>query len=228
MRLIDEQYTKTPFYGVPRLTVWLRSQGHVVNHKRVARLMRQMGLAAIYPKPKSTGMDKPSKTYPYLLRGLSIIRPNQVWATDITYIRLNNGFVYLVAVMDWFSRYVLSWELSNSLDVHFCLSALDSALSQSRPLIFNNDQGSQFTADAFTARLQAAHVAISWDSRGSYFDNIFIERLWRSVKYEEVYLNDYDSIHTAWCRLRDYFNFYNRERFHQSLNYRTPQEVYFQ
>jgi putative transposase len=228
MRLIDEQYTKTPFYGVPRLTVWLRSQGHVVNRKRVARLMRKMGLAAIYPKPKPTGIDKPSKTYPYLLKGLSIIRPNQVWATDITYIRLTRGFVYLVAVMDWFSRYVLAWELSNSLDVYFCLSALERALSQSSPLIFNNDQGSQFTSDAFTARLQAANIAISWDGRGSYFDNIFIERLWRSVKYEEVYLNDYDSVTTAWRRLRDYFNFYNQQRFHQSLNYRTPHAVYFQ
>ena len=190
--------------------------------------MRKMGLAAIYPKSKPVGIDKPSKTYPYLLKGLSVIRPNQVWATDITYIRLNNGFVYLVAVMDWFSRYVLAWELSNSLDVYFCLSALDKALSQSRPVIFNNDQGSQFTSDAFTNRLQAANVAISWDSKGSYFDNIFIERLWRSVKYEEVYLNDYDSLNTAWCRLRDYFNFYNQQRFHQALNYRTPHEVYFQ
>ena len=190
--------------------------------------MQKMGIAAIYPKPKSTGIDKPSKTYPYLLKGLSIIRPNQVWATDITYIRLNHGFVYLVAIMDWFSRYVLSWELSNSLDVYFCLSALDKALNQACPLIFNNDQGSQFTADAFTARLQAANIAISWDSSGSYFDNIFVERLWRSVKYEEVYLNDYDSLNTAWQRLRDYFNFYNQQRFHQSLNYRTPHEVYFQ
>ena len=228
MRLIDEQYTKTPFYGVPRLTAWLRSEGYSINPKRVARLMRKMGLVAIYPKSTSSAMGKPSKTYPYLLRGLNIIRPNQVWATDITYIRLTGGFVYLVAVMDWFSRYVLSWELSNSLDVYFCLSALERALSQSRPLIFNNDQGSQFTSDAFTNRLKAADIAISWDSRGSYFDNIFIERLWRSVKYEEVYLNDYDSVTTASCRLRDYFNFYNQQRFHQALNYRTPHEVYFQ
>ena len=228
MRLIDEQYTKTPFYGVPRLTAWLRSEGYSINPKRVARLMRKMGLAAIYPKPAASARGKPSKIYPYLLKGLSIIRPNQVWATDITYIRLTGGFVYLVAVMDWFSRYVLSWELSNSLDVYFCLSALERALSQSRPLIFNNDQGSQFTSDAFTNRLKAADIAISWDSRGSYFDNIFIERLWRSVKYEEVYLNDYDSVTTASCRLRDYFNFYNQQRFHQALNYRTPHEVYFQ
>ena len=155
MRLIDEQYTKTPFYGVPRLTVWLRSQGYVVNRKRVARLMRKMGLAAIYPQSKTTDIAKPSKTYPYLLKGLRIIRPNHVWATDITYIRLTGGFVYLVAVMDWFSRYVLSWELSNSLDGYFCLSALERALSQSKPLIFNNDQGSQFTSDAFTHRLKA-------------------------------------------------------------------------
>ena len=222
MRLIDEQYTKTPFYGVPRLTAWLRSEGHVVNRKRVARLMHKMGLAAIYPQPKPSGMNKPSKTYPYLLKGLRIIRPNQVWATDITYIRLSHGFVYLIAVMDWFSRYVLSWELSNSLDVYFCLSALDRALSQARPVIFNTDQGSQFTSDAFTHRLKAAQVAISWAGRGSYFDNIFVERLWRSVKYEEVYLNDYDSVATAACRLRDYFHFYNQQRLHQSLNYQTP------
>jgi len=228
MRLIDQQYTKTPFYGVPRLTAWLRSEGYSINPKRVARLMRKMGLAAIYPKSTASARGNPSKTYPYLLRGLSIIRPNQVWATDITYIRLTSGFVYLVAVMDWFSRYVLSWELSNSLDVYFCLSALERALSQSKPLIFNNDQGSQFTSEAFTNRLKAADIAISWDGRGSYFDNIFIERLWRSVKYEEVYLNDYDSVATACCRLRDYFNFYNQQRLHQSLNYRTPQQVYFQ
>ncbi len=151
---------------------------------------------SIYPKPKPSGIAKPSKMYPYLLKGLSIIRPNPVWATDITYIRLTHGFVYLVAVMDWFSRYVLSWELSNSLDVCFCLSALERALTQSSPLIFNNDQGSQFTSDAFTARLEAVQIAISWDSRGRVFDNIFIERLWRSVKYEEVYLNNYDSVTT--------------------------------
>ena len=190
--------------------------------------MHKMGLAAIYPKSKPSGVDKPSKTYPYLLTGLRIVRPNQVWATDITYIRLNTGFVYLVAVMDWFSRYVLAWELSNSLDVYFCLSALDRALSQAKPLIFNNDQGSQFTSDMFTNRLKAAQVAISWAGRGSYFDNIFVERLWRSVKYEEVYLNDYDSVSTAYCRLRDYFHFYNQQRFHQSLHYQTPQQVYFQ
>ena len=228
MRLIDQQYTQTPFYGVPRLTAWLRCQGHAVNRKRVARLMTKMGLTAIYPKPTASAIAKPSKRYPYLLKGLNITRPNQVWATDITYIRLTDGFVYLIAVMDWFSRYVLAWELSNSMDVYFCLSALERALSQSRPLIFNTDQGSQFTSDAFTDRLKAAQIAISWAGRGSYFDNIFIERLWRSVKYEEVYLNDYDSMATASCRLRDYFHFYNQQRCHQSLDYRTPHQVYFQ
>ena len=156
--------------------------------KRKHQLLGSIFLFKTGSKAKPTGIAKPSKTYPYLLKGLSIIRPNQVWATDITYIRLTRGFVYLVAVMDWFSRYVVSWELSNSLDVYFCLSAIERALSQSSPLIFNNDQGSQFTSDAFTARLQAANIAISWDGRGSYFDNIFIERLWRTVKYEEVYL----------------------------------------
>ena len=190
--------------------------------------MRKMGLAVIYPKPKTSARGKPSKTYPYLLKGLHIIKPNQVWATDITYIRLTDGFVYLIAIMDWCSRYVVSWELSNSLDVYFCLSVLESTLSQSRPLIFNTDQGSQFTADAFTNRLEAAQVAISWMGSGSYFDNIFVERLWRSVKHEEVYLNDYDSVTTARCRLRDYFHFYNHQRCHQALDYQTPHEVYFQ
>ncbi len=228
MRLLDEQYTRRPSFGVPKLTEWLRRQGYVVNRKRVARLMRKMGLVAIYPKPKTSAMGKPSKVYPYLLKGLSITRPNHVWATDITYIRLNDGFVYLVAIMDWSSRYVLSWELSNSLDAFFCVSALERALRQSTPLIFNNDQGSQFTSEAFTDRLQASNVAISWTGNGRYYDNIFVERLWRSVKYEEVYPNDYDSMETTHRRLKDYFNFYNRERFHQSLDYRMPHEVYFQ
>ena len=208
------------------MTAWLRSQGHVINPKRVARLMRIMGLVAIYPKPKMSGMGKPSKRYPYLLKGVSISKPNQVWSTDVTYIRLSSGFVYLVAIMDWFSRYVLSWELSNSLDVFFCLSALERALSREKPLIFNSDQGSQFTSEAFTNRLEADNIAISWDGRGRVFDNIFIERLWRSVKYEEVYINEYDSVNAALQGLRRYFNFYNTQRLHQSLNYQTPQQVY--
>ena len=228
MRLIDEQYTKTPFYGVPRMTDWLCSEGYVVNHKRIARLMRKMDLVAIYPKPSTSKNGNPSKKYPYLLKDASITRPDQVWATDITYIRLDTGFVYLVAIMDWYSRYVLSWELSNSLDVFFCLSALERALSCSSPLIFNSDQGAQFTSDAFTTRLESANIRISWAGAGRVFDNIFIERLWRTVKYENVYLHAYDSVHTAWCGLNNYFKFYNEERLHGSLNKRTPHEVYFQ
>jgi putative transposase len=228
MRLIDEQYTRTPFYGVPRLTQWLRHQGHRVNRKRVRRLMKLMGLEAIYPKPKMSRKGEVVTKYPYLLSDVIIRKPNQAWASDITYIRLQQGYVYLVAIMDWYSRYVLSWELSNSLDVFFCLSALERALSRATPEIFNSDQGSQFTSEAFTSRLQEAEVGISWDGRGRVFDNIFVERLWRSVKYEEVYLNDYDSIVMAEQGLRQYFNFYNRERYHQSLNYRTPEQVYFQ
>ena len=182
MRLIDEQYTKTPFYGVPRMTDWLCAKGYVVNRKRIARLMRNMDLVAIYPKPSTSKNGRPSKKYAYLLKDLSITRPDQVWATDITYIRLNTGFVYLVAIMDWYSRYVLSWEVSNSLDVFFCLSALERALSCSSPLIFNSDRGAQFTSDAFTTRLESANIRISWTGAGRVFDNIFIERLWRTVK----------------------------------------------
>ncbi len=228
MRLIDEQYIETPFYGVPRMTDWLCSKGYVVNRKRIARLMRKMDLVAIYPKPKTSKNGKPSKKYPYLLKDSSITRPDQVCAVDITYIRLNAGFVYLVAIMDWYSRYVLSWELSNSLDVFFCLSALERALSCSTPLIFNSDQGAQFTSDAFTTRLESANIRISWAGAGRVYDNIFIERLWWTVKYEHVYLHSYDSVHTAWCGLNDYFKFYNEERLHGSLNKRTPHEVYFQ
>lgn len=198
MRLLDEQYTKTPFYGVPRMTAWLRSQGYLVNKKRVARLMRHMGLAAIFPKPHTSRQGEPVKKYPYLLTQVTLMRPNQVWSTDITYIRLEEGYVYLVAIMDWFSRYVLSWELSNSLDVFFCLNALEKALSVATPDIFHSDQGSQFTSSSFTSRLEAAKIRISWDGRGRVGDNIFVERLWRSVKYEEVYLNNYDAVPSAW------------------------------
>ena len=228
MRLIDEQYIKTPCYGVPRMTDWLCDNGYAVNRKRIARLMRKMDLVAIYPKPRLSKHGRPSKKYAYLLKDSIITRPDQVWATDITYIRLNTGFVYLVAIMDWYSRYVLSWELSNTLDVYFCLSALERALSCSRPLIFNSDQGAQFTSDAFTARLESANIRISWTGAGSVFDNIFIERLWRTVKYEHVYLHAYDSVHAVWCGLNNYFKFYNEERLHTSLNTRTPHEVYFQ
>jgi putative transposase len=227
MRLIDEQYTRAPFYGSRRMTAGLRAEGHRVNRKRVQRLMRQMGVEAIYPKPCLSQGSAEHRVYPYLLRGVTIERAQQVWSSDITYIRLRTGVVYLVAILDWHSRYVISWELSNSLDGGFCLLALERALSQTQPEIFNRDQGVQFTSRAFTGRLEAAGVRISMDGRGRVFDNIFVERLWRSVKYEEVYVHDYDSVPTAWHRLNQYFQFYNHERLHQALGYRTPAAVYF-
>ena len=224
---IDVQYTRTPFYGVPRMTAQLRREGHRVNPKRVRRLMRQMGLSAIYPKPRLSRSHPAHSTYPYLLRGVRVDRPDQVWASDITYVRLRGGFVYLTAVMDWCSRYVLSWELSNTLDAAFCVEALDRALVISRPEIFNTDQGAQYTSEAFTGRLKKANVKISMDGRGRVYDNIFVERLWRTVKYEEVYLHHYETMDEAWAGLARYFAFYNRERPHQALGWRTPHEVYF-
>ena len=221
MRAIDEQYLKTPFYGSRKM-----AETFGVNRKRVQRLMRLMGIEAIYRKRRTTWPAAGHKVYPYLLRDVKIIRPNQVWATDITYIPVNQGFLYLVAIMDWFSRYVLSWRLSNTLDVRFCLEALDEALLERRPEIFNSDQGSQFTAAAFTSRLEAQGVAISMDGRGRVIDNIFIERLWRTVKYEEVYLKDYADAWEAEDSLGAYFHFYSHERIHQALDYRTPAEVY--
>ncbi len=212
------------------MTGLLRIQGHPVGPKRVRRLMRLMGLEAICPKPKLSEkgvIPSGSPKYPYLLRGLTIDRVNQVWTTDITYIRLRQGFVYLVAVMDWFSRYVISWEVSNSLDTFFCLSSLDKALSRGKPEIFNSDQGSQFTSQEFTGRLATSGIRISWDGRGRFWDNILIERLWRSVKWEEVYINDYDHVPEAIGGLGDYFKFYNTERPHQSLGYQTPQQEFF-
>lgn len=227
MRLIDRQYTLAPFYGVPKMTKWLRRQGHVVNHKRIERLMRLMGLAAICPGPHTSRPAPEHLVYPYLLRGLKIDRPNQVWSTDITYIPLASGFAYLVAIMDWFSRYVLAWELSVTIDVAFCLSTLEWALATARPEIFNTDQGSQFTSTAFTDRLLAAGVRISMDGRGRALDNVFTEPLlWRSVKYEEVYLKDYRTPADAGAGLAQYFRFYNTERPHQALDYRTPAEVH--
>jgi len=227
MRLIDEQYLRTPFYGWPRMTAYLCREGHDVNHKRVQRLMHKMGLQAIYPKPKTSLTGKGHTIYPYLLRGLAIERPNFVWSADITYIPMHQGFMYLVAIMDWFSRYVLTWQLSNTLDGYFCLDALQQALQQGRPEIFNTDQGAQFTADAFTACLARAEIQISMDGRGRALDNIFIERLWRSVKYEDIYLKDYAAVSELEAGLVDYFRFYNDERPHQSLDYRTPAEVHF-
>ena len=227
LRLIDEQYTRTPFYGVPRMTAWLRSAGHEINPKRIRRLMRRMDLEAIYPKPRLSLGAKGHRKYPYLLKGLKIEVPNQVWATDITYIRLAKGFVYLVAIMDWFSRYVVSWEVSVNLEAGFCFSALERAFETALPEIFNSDQGVQFTSEAFTGLLDSRGIRISMDGRGRCFDNIFVERLWRSVKYEEVYLNDYRDVQESIRRLGGYFEFYNHERPHQALDYQTPAEVYF-
>jgi putative transposase len=226
MRLLDEQYTRTPFYGVRRMTKWLHEKGYHPDVKRVRRLLRLMGLEAIYPRPRLSQPGVGHKIYPYLLRGMEIVRPNQVWATDITYIRLAQGFIYLVAVMDWFSRYVLSWAVSVTLDAAFCLEALEQALRRGQPEIFNSDQGSQFTSSDFTHRLEEAAVQISMDGRGRFLDNIFVERLWRSVKYEEVYLKDYRGVPDAKENLGRYFGFYNTERLHESLNYKTPAIVY--
>jgi putative transposase len=226
MRLLDEQYTRTPFYGIRKMTAWLSTQGYEVNHKRVARLLRLMGLSAIYPEPRLNQPGEPTTRYTYLLRGLSIERVNQVWSTYITYIRMPRGFLYLVAIIDWFSRYVLAWQTSITLETTFCLQALDQAFLVARPVIFNNDQGSQFTSAEFTDRLQAARVRISWDGRGRALGNIFVERLWRSVKYEEVYLKEYRSVSEAETGLKAYFQFYNQERLHQALDYHTPKQVY--
>jgi len=226
MRLIDEQYTRTPFYGTRKMTVWLRRQGYKVNRKRVQRLMRLMGIEAIYPKKRLSISSNENKKYPYLLKGLSIKEPDHVWSTEITYIRMSRGFLYLVAIIDWYSRYVLSWELSNTLDTEFCLKALERALRVSKPEIFNSDQGSQFRSKEFTGRLEDVGIQISMDGRGRVFDNIFIERLWRSLKYEEVYLHSYETVREAKESIGRYFSFYNTERLHESLGYRTPEEIY--
>ena len=226
MRLLDEQYTRTPFYGVRRMTAWLERQGYEVNHKRVGRLLRVMGLMAIYPGPRLSQGGVAVVKYPYLLRGLRIGQVNQVWSTDITYIRLRQGFIYLAAIMDWYSRYVMAWEVSLTLDSSFCLSTLDRALDKGQPEIFNSDQGAQFTSREFVERLKERQIRISWDGKGRALDNIFVERLWRTVKYEEVYIKDYTGVGEAISNLKAYFKFYNEERLHQSLNYRTPAEVH--
>jgi putative transposase len=217
MRRVDEQYLRTPFYGSRKLAVVLG-----VNRKRILRLMRLMGIEAIYPKRRTTWPGAGHKIYPYLLRNVEVTRPDQVWASDITYVPLRHGFLYLVAVMDWYSRYVLSWRLSNTLTGSFCLEAL----ARTKPEIFNSDQGSQFTATAFTSRLESCGIAVSMDGRGRAIDNVFIERLWRSVKYEEVYLRDYTDGWHAEASLAAYFRLYDEERIHQALGYRTPAEVY--
>jgi putative transposase len=227
MRLLDEKYTDTPYYGIRRMTAWLRSQGYAVNRKRVARLLRKLGLETVYPKPRTTQLHPAHRVYPYLLRGVSISRVNQVWSTDITYIRLHAGFIYLVAVMDWFSRYVLSWAVSITMDVGFCLEALEQALEVAHPDIFNTDQGAQFTSLDFTGRLESAGIRISMDGRGRALDNVFVERLWRTVKQEEVYLKDYRTPREATQELGRFFRRYNEHRQHQSLDYQTPAAVYF-
>lgn len=212
------------------MTAWLRVSGYEVNEKRVRRLLRLMGLEAQYPKPRLSQSNAAHQHYPYLLKGILIKRVNQVWSSDITYIRLWSGFIYLVAIMDWYSRYVVAWEVSNSLESSFCVATLERALESAQPEVFNSDQGSQFTSQAFTEKLLQHEVKISMDGRGRAFDNIFVERLWRSVKYEEVYLKDYRNMREAISGLRGYFvkEFYNRERLHQSLEYRTPEAVYRQ
>jgi putative transposase len=226
MRLIDREYTVHPFLGSRRLLKWLVKQGEEVNRKRVRRLMRLMGLEAIYPKPKLSVAGQGHRIYPYLLRNVSIQRPDQVWSSDITYVPLPCGFMYLAAIIDWFSRYVLAWRLSNTLDGSFCLEMLEEALSQGRPEVFNTDQGVQFTAQAWTGRLEAAGVQVSMDGKGRCLDNVFVERLWRSVKYEDIYLWRYEDVPQLQQGLGRYFPYYNEERQHQSLDYRTPAAVY--
>ncbi len=227
MRVIDAQYTKTPMYGWPRMTAELRRQGYLVNGKRVRRLMQVMGLQALYPKPKTSQPAPQHRIYPYLLRYVAIVACNQVWSTDSTYIPMAHGFMYLVAIIDWYSRYVLSWRLSNTLDGFFCQEALMDALHKGTPTIFNTDQGAQFTATAFTSILQQASIQISMDGRGRALDNIFVERLWRTVKWEDIYLHEWIAVDDLEAGLRTFFHFYNEERLHQSLGYRTPAEVYY-
>ena len=226
-RLIDEEYTRHPFYGSRRMVVFLGKAGHTVNRKRVQRLMRLMGLAGMAPGPNTSRRHPAHKVYPYLLRGVAVLRPNHVWSTDITYIRLPRGFAYLVAVIDWYSRKVLSWRISNSMEAIFCVDCLEDALrSHGKPEIFNSDQGSQFTSEAFTNILTREGVVISMDGRGRVFDNIFVERLWRNVKHEDVYLRGYATMGELTVGLTAYFAYYNGERPHQSLDDQTPQTVY--
>jgi putative transposase len=225
--LIDEEYTRHPFYGSRKMVIFLKTAGHSVNRKRVQGLMREMGLAGMAPGPATSRPHPEHKVYPYLLRGVSVVRPDQVWSTDITYIRLARGFAYLVAIIDWYSRRVLSWRVSNSMEAAFCVDCLEEALRiHGKPEIFNSDQGSQFTSDAFIGVLKKEGVVISMDGRGRAFDNIFVERLWRNVKYEDVYLKGYSSMDELTSGLTEYFTFYNGERPHQSLGFKTPDVVY--
>jgi len=228
MLLIDAQYMKRPEYGYPRMTDWLIDEGYDVNPKRIARLMQVMGLQAITPGPHTSKPCPGHKIYPYLLRGVDVVRPNHVWSIDITYIPMASGFLYLVAVIDWFSRYVISWELSNSMDSLFCVSALERALDVGNPEIFNTDQGVQFTSGDFTSVLLDKEISISMDGRGRALDNVFIERLWWTVKYENVYPRNYETGKALYCGLDTYFQYYNHERKHSSLDKKTPAEIFFQ
>jgi putative transposase len=227
-KLIFEEYRKSPFFGYRKITKALQKKGHVINRKRVLRLMRDMGIQAIYPKPNLSKASPDHKKYPYLLRGLVIDHPNQVWATDITYIKLMGGFIYLVAIIDLYSRKVLSWRISNTMDVTFCLDALEEAFKKyGKPEIFNSDQGSQFTSIDFISKLESKKIKISMDGKGRALDNIYVERLWRSLKYEDIYIQEYETVAECTLGVRKYFEFYNAERFHQSLEYKTPNEMYF-
>jgi putative transposase len=226
MRLIDRQSLKTPFYGSRRMKAYLERAGEEVNRKRVQRLMTLMGLEALHPRPRTTIAAPGARVYPYLLRDRELTRVDEVWSSDITYVPMRHGFMYLTAVIDWYSRYVLSWRLSNTLEGRFCLEALEEALARGRPEIFNTDQGSQFTAQEYTGRLEEAGIRVSRDGRGRALDNVFVERLWRSVKYEDVYIKDYEMVPELESGLAAYFRFYDEERPHQSLGYRTPAEVY--
>jgi putative transposase len=226
MRRIDEHYLERPCEGSRRLTLWLNNHGEEVNRKRVQRLMRLMGLEAIYPKRRLSTPDRQHKVFPYLLRDIKIERPNQAWGTDITYVPLKHGFMYLAAVLDWYSRYVIAWRLSNTLDGEFCLEMLEEALSTGKPEVFNTDQGVQFTASAWTSRLERAGVAVSMDGKGRWADNVFVERLWRTVKYEDIYVKGYELVPQLQTGLKAFFGYYNEERYHQALGYRTPAQVY--
>lgn len=228
MYLIDKRYMQHPELGSPRMTDWLRDKGYEVNRKRVARLMQLMGLQAITPGPHTSKPASGHKIYPYLLRNVEIERVNQVWSTDITYIPMRNGYMYLTAVIDWYSRYVLAWELSNTMESLFCIDALEHALTQGKPGIFNTDQGSQFTSNAFTDVLHGQNITISMDGRGRALDNVFIERLWWSVKYEKVYPAFYADGHSLHRGLDTYFDYYNHERKHSALDKRTPAEVFME
>jgi len=227
MRRIDELHLEYPFYGSRKISRALRAQGHAANRKRIQRLMRLMGLESVAPKPDTSRPAPEHPTYPYLLRNLAICRVNQVWAADITYIPMAVGFAYLVAIIDWYSRRVLSWRLSNTMETNFCVEALEEAMQRfGRPEIFNTDQGAQFTADDFTRPLRDAGVAISMDGRGRWIDNVFVERVWRSLKYEEVFLHAYENLDEARAGIGRYFDFYNHDRQHQALGYQTPDAFY--